>query len=138
MITSTSYITGDFNVNTLPQMRRGPSTQEFTNIFSSHYCFPFINKPTRVTDHSASLIDNIYSNRPPHSCSTGILKISISDHYGIFCIDNDCKMSNNETQVSKRSFCNKNIARFKNCLLNESWDFVYLSSDIQSVYSRFQ
>ena len=63
------YITGYFNVNTLPQMRRGPSTQEFTNIFSSHYCFPFINRPTRVTDHSASLIDNIYSNIPPHSCS---------------------------------------------------------------------
>ena len=132
------YITGDFNVNTLPHVRRGPSTQEFTNIFSSNYCFPFINKPTRVTDHSASLIDNIYSNIPPHNCSTGILKCSISDHYGIFCIDNYCKISNNETQISKRSFCNKNIARFKNCLRNESWDFVYLSNDIQSAYSRFQ
>ena len=53
------YITGDFNVNTLPHMKKGPSTQEFTNKFSSNYCFPFINKPTRVTDHSASLIDNI-------------------------------------------------------------------------------
>ena len=113
-------------------------TQEFTNIFSSNYCFPFINKPTRVTYHSASLIDNIYSNIPPHNCSTGILKCSISDHYGIFCIDNYCKISNNETQISKRSFCNKNIARFKNCLRNESWDFVYLSNDIQSAYSRFQ
>ena len=101
------YITGDFNVNTLPHMRRGPSTQEFTKIFSSNYCFPFINKPTRVMDHSASLIDNIYSNIPPHNCSTGILKCSISDHYGIFCIDNYFKISNNETQISKRSFCNK-------------------------------
>ena len=52
------YITGDFNVNTLPHMRRGLSTQEFTNIFSSNYCFPFINKPTRVTDHSAICISN--------------------------------------------------------------------------------
>ena len=75
---------------------------------------------------------------PPHNCSTGILKISISVHYGIFCIDNYCTISNDKTQVSKKSFCNKNIARFKNCLLNESWDFVDLSKDNQSAYSRFQ
>ena len=32
----------------------------------------------------------------------------------------------------------KNIASFKNCLQNETWDFVYLSNDIESAYRRFQ
>ena len=132
------YITGDFNVNTLFNVKGGLSTQQFKNIFSSNYCFPFINKPTRVTDHSASLIDNIYSNIPSQNCFSGILKTSISDHYGIFCIDNDCNLNNDKAQIVKRSFTLKNIANFKNCLQNVTWDFVYLSDDIESAYQRFQ
>ena len=132
------YITGDFNVNTLFNVKGGLSTQHFKNIFSSNYCFPFINKPTRVTDHSASLIDNIYSNIPSQNCFSGILKTSISDHYGIFCIDNDCNLNNDKVQIVKRSFTLKNIANFKNCLQNVTWDFVYLSDDIESAYQRFQ
>ena len=62
------YITGDFNVSTLFHVKGGLSTQQFKNIFSSNYCFPFINNLTRVTDHSASLIDNIYSNIPSQNC----------------------------------------------------------------------
>ena len=27
---------------------------------------------------------------------------------------------------------------FKQCTLHESWDFVYLSNDFQTVFSRFQ
>ena len=112
--------------------------QQFKNITSPNYCFPFINKPTRVTDHSAPLIDNIYSNTPSQNCSTGILKTSISDHYGIFCIDNDCNLKNDKAEIVKRSFTLKNIASFKNCLQNETWDFVHLSNDIESAYHRFQ
>ena len=49
--------------------------------------FPLINKPTRVTKHFATLIDKICSNYPLQERGgvTGILNISISDHYG-FCI----------------------------------------------------
>ena len=132
------YITGDFNVTTLFHVKGGLSTQQFKNIFSSNYCFPFINKPTRVTDHSASLIDNIYSNIPSQNCFSGILKISISDHYGIFCIDNDCNLNSDKAQIVKRSFTLKNIANLKIFWQNVTWDFVYLSNDIESAYQRFQ
>ena len=84
------------------------------------------------------MIDNIYSNIPSQNCFSGILKTSISDHYGIFCIDNDCNLNNDKVQIVKRSFTLKNIANFKNCLQNVTWDFVYLSDDIESAYQRFQ
>ena len=38
----------------------------------------------------------------------------------------------------KRSFCDRNIANFKQCILHESWDFVYESNDLQTAFSRFQ
>ena len=115
-------------------------TQEFNNIFSSNFCFPSINSPTRVTNHSASIIDNIYSNVPIQRCDyhAGVLTVGISDHYGIFCINNSCKIRYKNTQIMKRSFCDRNIANFKQCMLHESWDFVYESNDLQTVFSRFQ
>ena len=38
----------------------------------------------------------------------------------------------------KRSFCDRNIANFKQCILHESWDFVYESNDLQIAFSRLQ
>ena len=56
------YIAGDFNVNTGPTLRCDGNTQKFKNILSSIFLFPLIDKPTRVTRHSATVIDNIYCN----------------------------------------------------------------------------
>ena len=53
------YIAGDFNVNKMPHFKSGLSIQEFKNIFASNFCFPSTNKSTRVTNHSATLVDNI-------------------------------------------------------------------------------
>ena len=85
------YLIGDFNVNILHDVPGGLSTQEFKNIFSTNYCFPLINIPTRVTMNSASLIDIMYNNFPAQGnvCDSGVLKTSISDHYAIFCIANN-------------------------------------------------
>ena len=56
------YITGDFNVNTVSTAKGILATQDFKNILSSNFLHPFINKLTRITSHSATLIDNIYCN----------------------------------------------------------------------------
>ena len=134
------YIFGDFNVNTMSNAIGNANAQEFKNIFSSNYCLPLITKPTRVTHLCASLIDNIYSNVPINTskCDSGILEVSISDHYAIFAIDNSTHIKANAPQVTKRSFCNKNIENFRRCLNNQSWDFVYESEDLQAAFSRFQ
>ena len=134
------YIFGDFNVNTMSSVIGNANTQEFKDIFSSNYCLPLITKPTRVTNSCSSLIDNIYSNVPINTgkCNSGILEVSISDHYAIFAIDNSTHTKANASNVTKRSFCNKNIENFKRCLTNQSWDFVYESEDLQAAFSRFQ
>ena len=134
------YIMGDFNVNTLPHIRGSLSVQEFKNIFAANYCFPLINKPTRLTSTSSSLIDNIYSTMPAlaNGCDSGILEISISDHYGIFTVDKNTTILEEITPTKKRSFCNKNIVNFCQALRRESWDSVYSCDDAQVAYSRFQ
>ena len=42
--------------------------------------FPLINKPSRITNHSATLIDNIFSNAFGISHNSGIVVNDLSDH----------------------------------------------------------
>ena len=90
------YITGDFNVNMLTHIKSSLDRQYFNNILSSSLFSPLITKPAKVTDHSATLIDNIYCNIPEVStqCKAGILKLSISGHSSIFCISNESLIGN--------------------------------------------
>ena len=103
------YITGDFNVNTLTQPSCNLATQEFKNIFSSNFYSTLIQKPTRITEHSATLIDNIYCNVPELSSNSaaGILKVSISDHYAIFCILKYATIQDKTKIVNKIKDCEK-------------------------------
>ena len=113
-----AYITGDFNCNTLPGCDSSISTDAFKNIlFSSHF-YPLINNVTRVTRHSASLLDNIYCNIPYIQTNTtpGILYCSISDHYGIFCVT-DIPCTNNELKTfTRRDISLRKISKFNRCL----------------------
>ena len=54
------YIMGDYNVN-LMNYESHDLTANFVDTIYSYYYVPLINRPTRVTQHSASLIDNIFT-----------------------------------------------------------------------------
>ena len=53
--------TGDFNLDLLRYADHEP-TQEFVDCLFSHMFVPLIDRPTRITAHSATLIDNIFTN----------------------------------------------------------------------------
>ena len=44
-----------------------------------------ITKATRITNHSATLIDHIYTNSPEKVIKSGICLADISDHLPCFC-----------------------------------------------------
>ena len=58
---------------------------------------PLITKPTRITDHSKTLIDHIYTNMPLSEVLSGIAVCDISDHLPVFCVMNvPCQKINNK------------------------------------------
>ena len=75
---------GDFNIDLFAIDTLVP-TAEFVNRLFSLSLTPVITKPTRVTDHSATLIDNIFIN-DALDYRAGILSSDISDHFPIFLI----------------------------------------------------
>ena len=45
-----------------------------------------ITKPTRVTNHSATLLDHIYSNSKSLNYTSGIVITDVADHFGTFYV----------------------------------------------------
>ena len=66
------------------------ATNEFLNsMYTNFFLLSFILQPTRVTEASATLIDNIYANCINHSSISGNIVTNISDHFPQFLIIND-------------------------------------------------
>ena len=74
------FIMGDFNFNLL-NYESHTETNDFLNIMISHYLLPHKLQPTRVTDHSATVIGNIFSNNTEHNTFSGSIPSRISDHF---------------------------------------------------------
>ena len=73
------FLLGDFNVDFLKYDKHdGPN--EFIDSLSSYMYLPYIFHPTRVTDHSQTIIDKIFSNYVPKEAVCGNLTFTISDH----------------------------------------------------------
>ena len=77
------YIMGDFNVDLIKSNSHRQST-EFLEGFYSESMYPLISLPTRITDTSATLIDNIFTNNVIDQIKSGLLTTRISDHLPIF------------------------------------------------------
>ena len=59
---------------------------EFLDSLASNSFIPLILQPTRITSHSNTLIDNIFSNVIDPDIISGNLTATISDHLSQFAI----------------------------------------------------
>ena len=75
----------DFNVDLLKYDEHAP-TNEFLDSLSSHMFLPHIVQPTRISNTSKTLIDNIFPNIDTPSSISGNLTASILDHLPRFLI----------------------------------------------------
>ena len=97
------FIFGDYNINILSFDTYNP-TGEFINVMSSNGFYPLISKPTRTTSHTATLIDNIFTNDLDHDKFSGILWSDISDHLPIFQITNCSLKTKTKPSVYHKCF----------------------------------
>ena len=98
------FIMGDFNFNLL-NYESHTETNDFLNTMISHYVLPHILQPTRGTDHSATVIDNIFSNNTEHNTCSGS---RISDHFPQFLVMTKINIDYKRCSFAKRDFSNLN------------------------------
>ena len=77
-------IAGDFNID-LFNLDSNPRSVDFITLMSANSLIPMITKPTRITEETCSLIDNIFISKPCMTMSGNIV-CTLSDHYPNFLI----------------------------------------------------
>ena len=100
---------------------------------------PLINRPTRVTDSSATIIDNILTNnlKTNNKVKSGIFPLDISDHFFIWHIHQLDVCIEKPTHMFRRNFSAKNKQNFLNALQMIDWNDVLSSNDTQYAFSKF-
>ena len=131
------YLTGDYNLNLL-NARKHKGTSEFIeNIFSYSYA-PLINKPTRVKNNSATIIDNIICNDiHSNKILNGVLYTDISDHFPIFSINVTEGKVEKPKFIMKRQYNKNNIRKFKDKISCVDWDRMTINGKCQESFSQF-
>ena len=76
---------GDSNFDLLEYVTHS-LTNDFITTVTSNSFIPYVLQPTRVTDHSSTVIDNIFSNITDFETTSGNITTMIADHFGQFLI----------------------------------------------------
>ena len=97
------YICGDFNIDLL-KCENHILYQEFYNLMTSNSFMPQITLPTRITDSTISIIDNIYTNTFSYDIYSGNVLIEIADHLLQFISINKSKIEYKDTTFYKRDY----------------------------------
>ena len=129
---------GDYNIN-LMNYDVHAATAKFTDMMYANSFVPLINRPTRITESSPTLIDNICIN-DLDGLTNGIQCImvtDISDHFPVVYINEESKTQEKEVILMKRihPFENRNL--FHKALSNMEWNSIYVNSDTQGAFTEF-
>ena len=99
---------------------------------------PLITKPTRLTEFTTTLIDNIFTNEWETNIESGILINDITDHLPVFCV---CKYVvepvTKEVFVLKRDIKENNVNEFVESIDNIDWSEILAQEDVNTVYNGF-
>ena len=74
------FIMGDLNINSLNYDSHTPTFDFMNTLFSNNFLL-FITHPTGISNNSAIVIDNIFTNLTSCKITSGNILIHISDHF---------------------------------------------------------
>ena len=132
-----AFFLGDFNLNLL-DIHADQNVNSFLETVFSYSYVPLITKATRITQSSATLIDNAFVNSTNLVLKSGILLADISDHLPVFllCKSNGREKSN-EQMGYVRDMSQLNLDKFRDAITAHSWESVFRVTSCDNAYEVF-
>ena len=103
------HLLGDFNLDLL-KFHLHPPTEEFVDNLFGYGFLPTITKLTRMTNTTATLIDNIFTSSHNIGLS-GIILSDMSDHNPVFAFEEISSNTSNQ-KIKKPDMSDINIKKF--------------------------
>lgn len=126
---------GDFNIN---YFNDDSNKQLLDSLLASFNLYSTVNFPTRISNNSCTLIDNIYINIYKHDFSVLPFINGLSDHDAQILT-----LSNFSIPVPKHVFSfirrtdNDAINKFTLLLSYENWEDVFIDMDVDTIFNNF-
>ena len=147
---SSKHITlhGDFNLDLVKHISN-QTCQNLIDLASNYGFVQIVSRPTRITDHSATLIDHCYSNNLEDTISCNVLTTDVSDHLAIVTtinLDNTSsspyrtaiRRSQDTIHSESSQFNEANNQKFKELITEENWDNIFENvTDADSQFEKF-
>ncbi|KAL5263905.1 hypothetical protein ACHWQZ_G005101 [Mnemiopsis leidyi] len=138
---------GDANID-LIKYDTDVNGQNLIDTLAKHSFVQTVSKPTRITDHSATLIDHVYANNIENITSCNVLTYDISDHLAIATAINLGTFShsrrknltsprNNAKKQEVRLFREANHHIFEQLIQGETWEDVINTEGSSNKYDKF-
>ena len=131
---------GDFNIDLL-RVEDHSGTHSFFSNMTAHNLLPSILRPTRITEHSATLIDNIFTNAWPEIEEAKIVTSDISDHLPVFTSFNFNAQKYRNYETNERRLINEETKGLFNTSLSAiNWTAVSeacFNGDVNKAYELF-
>ena len=113
------------------------ATIDFAISLSSNNFLPCINQPTRISAHSSTLIDNIFTNLLIANIVSGNVLTQISDHLPQFLVLQNVNITQNKIAVFKSDYSNFNEVNFFHDFNKIDFGYLNEGSNIDNNYDRF-
>ena len=110
------------------------SSHNFLLSLQSYSFFPTFDKPTRVYNNSATLIDNVFVNRIDSKLSSSNIVSDISDHYSQFALFHSPREKTHLKKGKIRDYSNFVQDAFNTELLQIAWK---ASSSVEESFAQF-
>ncbi len=117
---SEMVLLGDLNCDFLPDVYT-KEVSDLKFVCDLHQLQQQIRLPTRVTDHSKTLIDLYFTSNPELYVDCGVIQTSISDHYMIYAIRKGKPVKSVNNVIDYRCYKNFNEESFLNDLFDVPW-----------------
>ena len=134
-------ITGDINIDLIKYSQSGMGKiKGYLDLMLTNGFLPGNVLPSRVTNHTATLIDHVFLNERRQSSKviSGNLFTDISDHFASFLLTfQNNRKDGLDKRAKVRIFGDKNTQRFIQNLRNTNMEAVYSSTDANECTEAF-
>ena len=140
------YIVGDFNQDLIKYDLDNDYQNLIDNVHNRGFV-QLVSRPTRITEHTHTLIDHVYTNNVENVLSCNILTLDMSDHLAtntkislgsdsVATRKNFAKSKNDKSDF--RIFNEANNQNFKHLIDNENWEEITEDMDAQTAHDKFE
>jgi hypothetical protein len=129
-------IMGDFNIDIL-KITTHTASDDILNSLGSFFFQPQILQPTRITDHSATLTDNIFLNSIEHFVISGNVVYDLSDHLPNFVILEKFSFLPSNVNMYRRDYSQLNELDLIDDFQHVNWQTVLQVSTCNDPSSMF-